>query len=163
MTLSGDEGSSPVIQILLPASGSQTVSAPSRRGVSPSGGTILLVDDDEILIEVIREILETVDYQVLTAFNGREALEIYEAWKGNIDLVMMDMIMPGMAGAETFAELKKIDPDVPVIIISGYSLRDEVNELLAQGCKGFLQKPFLIPEMFKAISRVIMREEGKRG
>ncbi|HET6490068.1 MAG TPA: response regulator [Syntrophales bacterium] len=163
MTLSGDDGSSPVIQILLPASESQTVSVPLRCGVSPSGGIILLVDDDEILIEVIREILETADYQVLTAFNGREALEIYEAWKGDIDLVMLDMIMPGMAGAETFAELKKIDPDVPVIVISGYSLHDEVNELLAQGCKGFLQKPFLIPEMFKTISRVIRRDEGKRG
>jgi PAS domain-containing protein len=89
MTISGDEGSSPAIQILLPASESQTVSASSRRGDSPSGGIILLVDDDEILIEVIREILETADYQVLTAFNGREALEIYEAWKGNIDLVML--------------------------------------------------------------------------
>jgi CheY-like chemotaxis protein len=118
------------------------------------------VDDDEILIDVIREILETADYQVLTAFNGREALEIYEAWKGSIDLVMLDMIMPGMAGAETFAELKKINPDVPVIIVSGYSLRDEVNGLLAQGCKGFLQKPFLIAEMFKTISRVIRQDEG---
>jgi PAS domain S-box-containing protein len=160
MTLSGDEGSSPVIQFLLPASESQTVPAPSRHGVAPSGGTILLVDDDEILIDVIREILETADYQVLTAFNGREALEIYEAWKGSIDLVMLDMIMPGMAGAETFAELKKINPDVPVIIVSGYSLRDEVNGLLAQGCKGFLQKPFLIAEMFKTISRVIRQDEG---
>jgi PAS domain S-box-containing protein len=158
MTLRDGEGSSPVIQILLPASESQTVSVSSGRGVSPSGRTILLVDDDEILIEVIREILETADYQVITAFNGREALEIYEAWKGNIDLVMMDMIMPVMAGAETFAELKKINPDVPVIIISGYSLHDEVNELFSQGCKGFLQKPFLIPEMFKTISRVIQRD-----
>jgi two-component system cell cycle sensor histidine kinase/response regulator CckA len=163
MTISGDEGSSPAIQILLPASESQTVSASSRRGDSPSGGIILLVDDDEILIEVIREILETADYQVLTAFNGREALEIYEAWKGNIDLVMLDMIMPGMAGAETYAELKKNDPAVPVIIISGYSLPGEVNEMLSQGCKGFLQKPFLIPEMFKEIRRVTRRDEGKRG
>ncbi len=69
------------------------------------------MDDDEILIEVIREILETAGYQVLTAFNGQEALEIYEAWRGNIDLVMLDMIMPGMGGAETFRELKKIDPE----------------------------------------------------
>jgi len=163
MTLSGDEGSPTVIQILLPASESRTVSAPARRDTPPSGGMILLVDDDEILTEVIREILETAGYQVLTAFNGREALEIYETWRGDIDLVMLDMIMPGMGGADTFGELKKIDPDVTVIIISGYSLPDEVRELLAQGCRGFLQKPFLIPELFKKIRQVIQQDDAKRG
>lgn len=163
MTLRGDEASSSVIQILLPASEFRTVSAPARRDISPYCGTILLVDDDEILIEVIRETLVTADYEVLTAFNGREALEICEAWKGNIDLIMLDMIMPGMGGAATYAELKKNNPDVPVIIISGYSLPGEVNELLAQGCKGYLQKPFLFPEMFKEIRRVIRRDDGKRG
>jgi CheY-like chemotaxis protein len=123
---------------------------------------ILLVDDDEILMEVIREILETAGYQVLTDFNGREALEIYEAWKGDIDLVMLDMIMPGMGGADTFGALKEIDADVAVIIVSGYSLPDEVRELLAQGCKGFLQKPFLISELFQKIRQVIRRDEGER-
>jgi CheY-like chemotaxis protein/PAS domain-containing protein len=162
MMVSDAGGGVPVIQLFLPACGAKTAPASARRDVSPSGGMILLVDDDAILIEVIREILETAGYRVLKACNGREALEIYEAWRGDIDLVMLDMIMPVMGGAEAFGELKKIDPDVPVIIISGYSLRDEVNELLAQGCKGFLQKPFLIPEMFKEIRRVTRRDEGKR-
>jgi CheY-like chemotaxis protein len=122
------------------------------------------VDDDEILIEVIREILETAGYQVLTAFSGREAIEIYEAWKGDIDLVMLDMIMPGMGGAETFRELKNMDPRVSVIIVSGYSLPDDVRELLAQGCRGFLQKPFLIPELFQKVRQAIRRDEaGERG
>jgi two-component system, cell cycle sensor histidine kinase and response regulator CckA len=76
---------------------------------------------------------------------------------------MLDMIMPGMGGAETFAEMKKIDPDVPVIIISGYSLPDEVRQLLSQGCRGFLQKPFLIPELFHKICQLMQRDEGKRG
>ena len=163
MTLSSGEGSPAVIQILLPASESRTVSAPAPHDIPPSGGMILLVDDDENLMEVIREILGTAGYQVLTAFDGREALEIYEAWRGHIDLVMLDMIMPGMGGAETFAELKKIDADVAVIIISGYSLPDEVRDLLAQGCMGFLQKPFLIPELFQKIRQVIQRDDAKRG
>jgi CheY-like chemotaxis protein len=163
MTVSGDEGSLPILQILLPASESLAPGAPVRRETGSSGGTILLVDDDEILIEVIREILETAGYQVLTAFSGREALEIYEAWEGDIDLIMLDMIMPGMGGAETFRELKKMDPHVSVIIISGYSLPDEIRDLLAQGCKGFLQKPFLIPELFQKVRQVIRRDEGKRG
>jgi len=163
MTISGDEGSPPVLQILLPASESLTSQAPVRREIGSSGGTILLVDDDEILIEVIREILETASYQVLTAFSGREAIEIYEAWRGDIDLVMLDMIMPGMGGAETFKELRNRDPHVSVIIVSGYSLPDDVRELLAQGCRGFLQKPFLIPELFQKVRQVIRHDEGKRG
>jgi two-component system, cell cycle sensor histidine kinase and response regulator CckA len=164
MTINGDEGVTPVLQILLPASESLTPGTTIRRETGPSGGTILLVDDDEILIKVIREILETAGYQVLTAFSGREAIEIYEAWRGDIDLVMLDMIMPGMGGAETFRELKNMDPHVSVIIASGYSLPDDVRELLAQGCRGFLQKPFLIPELFQKVRQVIRRdEEGKRG
>jgi len=59
--------------------------------------------------------------------------------------------------------LKKMDPHVSVIIISGYSLPDEIRDLLAQGCKGFLQKPFLIPELFQKVRQVIRRDEGKRG
>jgi two-component system, cell cycle sensor histidine kinase and response regulator CckA len=163
MLINDAEGSVPFIQIYLPASEAQIVSGSAGRYTSPSDGMILLVDDDEILLEVIREILETAGYRVLTARNGREALEIYGAWKRDIDLVMLDMIMPGMGGAETFAEMKKIDPDVPVIIISGYSLPDEVRQLLSQGCRGFLQKPFLIPELFHKICQLMQRDEGKRG
>jgi two-component system cell cycle sensor histidine kinase/response regulator CckA len=163
MTVSGDEGSPQVLQILLPATESLTPGTPVRRETDSSGGTILLVDNDEILIEVIREILETAGYQVLTAFSGREAIEIYEAWRGDIDLVMLDMIMPGMGGPETFRELQKMDPRVSAIIISGYSLPDDVRVLLAQGCKGFLQKPFLIPELFEKVRQVIRRDEAERG
>lgn len=164
MTISGDEGFPPVLHIFLPASESPASGATVRREAGSSGGTILVVDDDEVLIEVIREILETAGYQVLTAFSGREAIEIYEAWEGDIDLVMLDMIMPGMGGAETFRDLKRMDPHVSVIIVSGYSLPDDVSELLAQGCRGFLQKPFLIPELFQKVRQVIRRdEEGKRG
>jgi len=163
MTLSGDEGSPSAIHILLPAAESPALESPVRSSDGSSSGTILLVDDDEVLIGVIREILESAGYQVLTAFSGREALEIYNGWRGDIDLVLLDMIMPGMGGGETFSELKRLDPKVSVLIISGYSLPDEVRDLLAQGCKGFLQKPFLIPELFIAIRQAIRRDDGKRG
>ena len=160
MTVGGLEDSVPVMQILLPATEARAPETPVRREAGSSGGTILLVDDDEVLIELNREILETAGYRVLAACSGREALEMYRTWEGDIDLVMLDMIMPGMGGAETFRELQKIDPDVSVIIISGYSLPDEVRKLLDQGCKGFLQKPFPIPELFKTIRQVIRRDEG---
>jgi CheY-like chemotaxis protein len=163
MTLTGDAESPSAIHILLPAAQSPALESAGRRKAGTSGGTILLVDDDEVLTGVIREILESAGYRVLTAFGGREALEIYEAWRGDVDLVMLDMIMPGMGGAETFRELQGMDPAVSVLIISGYSLPDEVRALLAQGCKGFLQKPFLIPELLTAIRQAIRRDNEKRG
>lgn len=160
----GDEpGSAPLLQILLPASEVRGVRAPSRQDAVDPGGMILLVDDDEILLEVTREILETAGYRVLTATGGRQALELFEAWRDEIDLVMLDMIMPGIGGGETFRELKKLDPGVSVIIISGYSLPDEVRELLAQGCKGFLQKPVLVHEMFRKIRQAIRGDENATG
>jgi DNA-binding NarL/FixJ family response regulator len=86
---------------------------------------------------------------------------MYGVWKGDIDLVMLDMIMPGMGGGETFRELKKMDPRVSVIIISGYSLPDEVCRLIEEGCRGFLQKPFQLPALLKKIRQVIGGQEGK--
>jgi CheY-like chemotaxis protein len=162
MTSDG-QGAPPLLRILLPASEARGVPAPSRQDAVEPGGMILLVDDDEILLEVTREILETGGYRVLTATGGRQALELFEAWRDEIDLVMLDMIMPGMGGSETFRELKKIDPGVSVIIISGYSLPDEVRELLAQGCRGFLQKPVLVHEMFRKIRQAIQRDEKATG
>ena len=159
LMMSDEQGSAPLFRILLPASDSRSVSAPSRQDAVEPGGMILLVDDDEILLDVTREILETAGYRVLTATSGRQALELFEAWRDEIDLVMLDMIMPGLGGAETFRELKKLDPGVSVIIISGYSLPDEVRELLAQGCKAFLQKPVLVHEMFRKIRQAIRGDE----
>ncbi len=155
MTISGLEDSMPVVQILLPATEAPAIETPLRRKAGSSGGTILLVDDDEVLIELNREILESAGYRVLVACSGREALEVHEMWKEDIDLIMLDMIMPGMGGAETFRELKKRDPRVSVIIISGYSLPDEVCRLLEEGCRGFLQKPFQMPVLLKKIRQVM--------
>ena len=160
MTVGGLEESMPVMQILLPATGTPALETPVRCESRSSGGTILLVDDDEVLIELNREILEAAGYRVFAAGSGREAIEVYEMWKGEIDLVMLDMIMPGMGGAETFRELKKMDPRVSVIIISGYSLPDEVCRLLEEGCRDFLQKPFQMPVLLKKIRQVIGGQEG---
>jgi CheY-like chemotaxis protein len=160
MMVGGLEDSMPVMQILLPATEAPTLETPLRREPGSSGGTILLVDDDEVLIELNREILETAGYRVLAAGSGREALKVYEMYKGDIDLVMLDMIMPGMGGAETFRELKKRDPRVCVIIISGYSLPDEIRRLLDEGCRGFLQKPFQLPLLLNKIRQVIGGQEG---
>lgn len=108
--------------------------------------TVLIVDDEEIMLEIGREILESLGYQVLTAENGVVATALYERERENIDLVMLDIVLPGMSGGEIFAALKKINPTVKVLLVSGYSPGGEVAEILAEGGCGFLQKPF---DLFK--------------
>jgi len=162
MTLSGADESPSAVQFLLPAAGSPSPESSVPRRAAASSGTVLLVDDDEVLSGLIREILEASGYRVLTAFNGREAVAVYDTWRDGIDLVLLDMIMPGMGGAETFRELKAMNPDVSVLVISAYSLPDEVRDLLAQGCKGFLQKPFRIPELLSAIRRSVRPGGGRK-
>ena len=162
MTLGGADEAPSAVQFLLPAAGAASPESSVPRRAAASPGTVLLVDDDEVLSGLIREILEASGYQVLTAFNGREAVAVYDTWRDGIDLVLLDMIMPGMGGAETFRELKAMNPDVSVLVISAYSLPDEVRDLLAQGCKGFLQKPFRIPELLSAIRRSVRPGGGRK-
>lgn len=117
--------------------------------------TILLVDDEETIIKVCRDILLTLGYKVFTASSGAEALNIYKANINKIDLVLLDMIMPQMSGAETFASLKMIDPDVRVILATGYSLGSQAKELLAKGCRFFIQKPFRIEDLSQKLREIL--------
>jgi CheY-like chemotaxis protein len=81
-------------------------------------------------------------YHVLEAKDGHHAIEIYEANADRIDLVILDVIMPGLSGAETFDELKRINPNVKVLLSSGYSMDGQAKRIMARGCDGFIQKPF---------------------
>lgn len=121
----------------------------------PGNETILLVDDEKAIIEVCGEILSTLGYNIITAGNGREALKIYEANKDKIDLVILDMIMPGFGGSETFDNLKLINPKVRVMLSSGYIISDQVKNLMAKGCRGFIQKPFRMEELSEKIREVL--------
>ena len=117
--------------------------------------TILLVDDEEVITDVSREILETLGYTVMVAGSGREAIEIYKQHHGKIDLVIMDMIMPQMSGGEAFDVLKDINPDIKVILSSGYSLKGQAAKIIERGCRAFLQKPFSIKDLSKKVRSVL--------
>jgi len=135
------EGSS--FHIYLPASEKEMVEEKADREKLLRGSeTVLLVDDEEMILEVGLSMLIALGYKVLTARSGREAAELYLEKKKKIDLVVLDMIMPGMGGKETFEELKKIDPDVRVLLSSGYSIDSRAKSILDEGCRGFIQKPF---------------------
>ncbi len=124
--------------------------------------TILLVDDEEVITDVSREILETLGYKVMIAGSGKEAVDIYKEKKTKIDLVIMDMIMPQMSGGEAFDLLKNINPEIKVILSSGYSLKGQANKIMERGCRAFLQKPFSIKELSKKVRTVLDTESSIR-
>jgi PAS domain S-box-containing protein len=117
--------------------------------------TVLLVDDQEAVIAVGKAILHTLGYTVIMAKNGKEAIAIFESNKEKIDFVILDMIMPGMSGAETFDAIKKINPDIKVILSSGYSLEGQAAKILERGCNGFIQKPFNVSDLSRKIREVL--------
>ncbi|MDY7030291.1 MAG: PAS domain S-box protein [Thermodesulfobacteriota bacterium] len=117
--------------------------------------TVLLVDDEEMIIDVGSNMLESLGCRVLTAGSGKEAIDIYSSNKDEISIVILDMIMPDMGGGETFDTLKKINPDVKVLLSSGYSIDGQAGEILNRGCNAFIQKPFNAKELSKKISEVL--------
>ena len=121
-------------------------------------GTILLIDDEKMILEVGCELLEELGYTVLCALSGPEALDIFQKNSDKIDLVIMDMIMPGMGGGETFDRLRKINPEVKVLLSSGYSVNGQATKILRRGCDGFIQKPFNLNQLAEKIGGIM----GKR-
>lgn len=122
----------------------------------PGGSeTILIVDDQETIWDFLIEALQRLGYSVLLAENGLDAVEIYKNNPNQIDLVILDMIMPKQGGHSTFYQLKALDPDVKVILSSGYVSPSEVNDLLSKGACGFLPKPHRIKDMASEIRRTL--------
>lgn len=118
-------------------------------------GTILLVDDQDIILDVSSGIIEKLGYTVLIAKGGKEAMAVCEENRDVIDLVILDMIMPGMGGGETYDRLKEIKPDIKVLLSSGYSINGRAKDILNRGCDGFIQKPFNMGELSKKIREVL--------
>ena len=116
---------------------------------------VLLVDDEELIIDVGHRILTRMGYSVLVARSGKEALEIYSQKKDAIQMVILDMIMPDMSGGEVYDRLREINPDIKVLLSSGYSLRGQARDILARGCKGFIQKPFNMKELSHKLREVL--------
>lgn len=121
----------------------------------PGGSeTILLVDDNEAVWDVLIESLQGLGYSVILAENGLDTVEIYRNNPDEIDLVILDMIMPKQGGHSTFFELKSIDNDVKVLLISGYVSEEEVKDLLEKGAKAFLPKPCRIEVLAKELRKI---------
>lgn len=124
-------------------------------GLPCGNETILIVDDQETIWDFLIEALQKLGYSVLLAENGIDAVEIYKSNPKQIDLVLLDMIMPKLGGHKTFFQIKAIDPDAKILLSSGYISEEEVHDLLAQGAKGFLTKPHRLMELAKEIRRIL--------
>jgi len=149
----------------LPRSKASVIAREKRRlkGTHQGQGTVLVVDDQEIIRTVSKAMLEMIGYGVLKAESGEEGVAIFQEHRDKIKLVLLDMIMPGMNGKETFQRLRAMDPNIPVLLASGYSLEGEVDALLAEGCNGFIQKPFNVAKLAEKISQVLAPDEGTAG
>ena len=120
---------------------------------------ILLVDDEEMIIDVGRSMLEKLGYRVVVARGGQEALDTVSNMGEEIDLVILDMIMPGLDGGKTFDRIREIQPLMPVMLSSGYAISGQADEIMRRGCNGFIQKPFNIFELSQQVRKLL--DEGK--
>jgi len=149
-------GTGSTFVLYLPAT-TQSVVPESRAPAAPSkgAGTILVVDDEQFIIEIAREWLTELGYRVLDARSGAEALELVGRNPGGIDMVILDLVMPGMDGGETFDRLRAIRPDLRVLLTSGYSIDGRASEIRKRGCQGFIQKPFTIGQLSEKIREIL--------
>ena len=125
--------------------------------------TVLLIDDEQMIIDVGKEMLTQLGYKVLTAISGIEALEVYRRNQDTIDLLVLDMIMPDMEGGATYDKIKALNPNVKVLLASGYSIDGRASEIMKRGCNGFIQKPFNMKELSDKIRNILDEKELSNG
>jgi two-component system, cell cycle sensor histidine kinase and response regulator CckA len=151
-----EKGQGTTFYIYLPATAKAVQEEPSKEtGVRRGKGRVLLVDDEKMILDVGSQMLESLGYEVITASGGNAAVQMYQERLGEIDLVILDLIMPDLHGGETFDRLKAIHPGVRVLLSSGYSINGKATEILNRGCLGFLQKPFDLEELSRRIAEAI--------
>jgi PAS domain S-box-containing protein len=154
--VASEQGYGATFTIYLPASDKEVIKEEEVSDDLIRGeGTILLVDDEDVIIDVGKESLEVFGYDVLTAKSGQDAIEIFKTKNGEIDLIILDMIMPGMNGIETFNILKSINPNVKVILSSGYSAETHAAKIMEQGGNGFIQKPYNMTDLSRKVKDVL--------
>ena len=122
----------------------------------PGGNeTILLVDDQETVWDFLIEALQNLGYSVILAENGLDAVEICKQNPGEIDLVLLDMIMPKLGGHGAFYQIKEVDPNIKILLSSGFVAQEAVDDLLANGAAGFLPKPHRIKTLAEELRRIL--------
>lgn len=159
ITVKSRPGIGSTFKIVLPASEIEpSVESLPVESVELGSETILLVDDEDYIIDVSRLMLEGLGYHLLTADNGRTAVELFKEHKDRIDLVILDIVMPELPGEAVFEELRVIRPDIKVLFASGYYVMEQAEALLERGGTDFLQKPFNMNQLSIKIRRMLDKD-----
>jgi PAS domain S-box-containing protein len=158
ITVEGKPGKGATFNIYLPASEKAVFEELTYdQKISTGSGTVLIVDDEAMIIDISVQLLKKMGYEVLTAHSGKDAIEIYKQNANRVAIVILDLIMPGMAGGEVYDRLKELDSNVKVLLSSGYSINGQAAEILNRGCDGFIQKPFKLNELSIKLREIITK------
>jgi two-component system, cell cycle sensor histidine kinase and response regulator CckA len=154
-----EPGQGATFSIFLPATSEFKQEAEEAPGEFLTGReTILLVDDDEMVLDTGAEILERLGYRVIQALSGSEAIRLFKEHQGRINVVLLDMVMPEIGGGEVFDRIKEINSNIKVLLTSGYSQDGEANEILKRGCDGFIQKPFHTIDLSRKLREILEKK-----
>ena len=157
ISVDSELGKGTVVRIYLPAVKVE-VKEEERPRIKPSKGTILVIEDEDVVIDVICAMLERLGYRVLLAKSGKEAVNIAKTFDGDIDLAILDILLPDLAGKEAYREIMKARPNLKVIVCSGYTIHGPPQEILDAGAQDFIQKPFSYATLSEKLKEVL---EGK--
>ena len=164
ITVYSEIGHGTTFNVYLPASDKEAHrELPVAGELIKGSATILLVDDEQLIVDVGRAMLERLGYRVLACREGQEAVKVVADMGDEIDLVILDMIMPGMDGGAVFDGIRHIRPDMPVLLCSGYAINGQADKILKRGCNGFIQKPYNISEISLKIRNVLDKPKAKNG
>ena len=151
-----EPGHGTTFSVYLPASAKAAVpERPEPSEIVCGCGTVLLIDDEELVLEVGTEMLQLLGYTVISMGSAIGAVSVYEQRHDEIDMVILDMIMPEMGGGELYDRLKRINPGLKAILSSGYSINGKASEIMARGCNGFIQKPFDLKRLSAKANEII--------
>jgi two-component system, cell cycle sensor histidine kinase and response regulator CckA len=158
-----EPGQGSTFNIYLPSSDKKAATEksgkPDKKLLSGSG-SILLVDDETEILATASQLLEMLGYIVYKAASGQDAIAIYREKENRIDLVILDMIMPGISGSQVLMTLREINPDVKVVLSSGYSLQGEAQNVMEMGCLGFIQKPYNFAQLSAMAHKILNPDSG---
>ncbi|RIE15228.1 PAS domain S-box protein [Candidatus Cryosericum odellii] len=163
ITVQSDPGQGALFEVYLPRLvGQLPPAAVARRAVArPCIGTVLVVEDEPVVSAVVQALLSRAGYNVLVAADGASAVHALEAHGSDVDLILLDMTMPGMTTEEILAEVRRLYPMLPVLLTSGYTSSDAVKHMLADGIvQGFLAKPYETQVLFATVARLMRTTEG---
>ena len=153
-----EPGKGSTFSIYLPASDKKNMDSKNKSGIIKKGsGTILVIDDEELILEVSAMMVKELGYTVFESKNGKEAVEYFNKFKDEIDLVILDIVMPDLSGEEVFDLIKRIRPEIKILLTSGYTFNNRAKTLIERGCSGFIKKPYSIEELSDKLNRILSR------